>query len=218
MKVCTDSCIFGSLLDIPSKSNVLDIGAGTGLLSLMAAQKCDGLIKSIEIDYDAAKQSFENFQNSPWKNRLNVIHDDIRNLDSEIYLEQYDSIISNPPFYENHLLPSTTIEQKAKHTTTLNYNDLLKSIIKLLKPNGVLNILLPFSISKEFIILSENYNLKLFSNTSIKNFENSIPFRSVLKFTFSKNNCSNDEIVIYKKQNEYTETIKALLKDYYLYL
>ena len=184
----------------------------------MAAQKCDGLIKSIEIDYNAAKQSFENFQNSPWKNRLNVIHDDIRNLDSEIYLEQYDCIISNPPFYEKHLLPSTTNEQKAKHTTTLNHNDLLNAIIKLLKPNGVLNILLPFSISKEFIILGENYNLKLLSNTSIKNFENSIPFRSVLKFSFLNNHCNNDVIVIYKKQNEYTDTIKALLKDYYLYL
>jgi len=105
MKVTTDSCLFGSLSPTLSEGegvlNVLDIGTGTGLLSLMFAQKKqNALIEAIEIDKDAFEQAKENIAASPWSYRINIIHADARNYP---FPQKYDVIISNPPFYQNVL-------------------------------------------------------------------------------------------------------------------
>lgn len=107
MKVTTDACLFGAWVaneiinGVGQSENLLDVGTGTGLLSLMIVEKNPKLfIDAIEIDQDACKQANENRLGSPWHKQINIIEADARNFSSA---RQYDSIISNPPFYENEL-------------------------------------------------------------------------------------------------------------------
>ena len=111
MKVCTDSCLFGAWIadkieqKIIVPKNILDIGSGTGLLSLMIAQKTNAQIDGVEIDENSYQQSEDNFIESPWNKHLHAFHADIKNWNSGL---KYDLIISNPPFYENDLKANKT--------------------------------------------------------------------------------------------------------------
>src|SRR5690242_18924742 len=106
MKVCTDSCLFGAWIakkiedKILRPEYILDIGSGTGLLTLMLAQKSPAIIDAVEIDENSFEQTMINSQNSHWKDRLNIFHADIKTWGVE---KQYDLIISIPPFFENDL-------------------------------------------------------------------------------------------------------------------
>ena len=123
MKVTTDACLFGAWVANQIKntgsefSTALDIGTGTGLLSLMVSQKNDLKIDTIEIEDDAFEQLKENIADSPWKDRINLFHNDVRNF---IFNQQYDVIFSNPPFYENELKSDDAKRNLALHGT--NYH------------------------------------------------------------------------------------------------
>src|SRR5688572_6302630 len=145
MKVCTDACIFGAwIANIISNAksgilNCLDIGAGTGLLSLMIAQKTSALIDAIEIEAYAFEQAKENFSNSPWNQRLRIFYSDVKHFNSPL---KYDFIISNPPFYQNDLTSPLKTKNVAKHSTDLNLDELLGVIKNLLNKSGSFAILL----------------------------------------------------------------------------
>lgn len=104
MKVCTDACLFGAYaanqLIFINPAECLDIGTGTGLLSLMLAQKIPANIDAVEIEYASYSQAKGNFEHSPWREQLNVFHTDINQFQSE---KKYNCIISNPPFFEKDL-------------------------------------------------------------------------------------------------------------------
>ncbi len=147
MKVCTDSCILGACaamqlqaLSTPVK-NILDIGTGTGLLSLMLAQKTTANITAIDLDKDAITQAGENFSQSPWHNKIELIE---TSLQDYFPATQFDCIISNPPFYENDLLSPHVSKNKAKHDTGLTLDELSGGIKRLLAPGGFAFILLPW--------------------------------------------------------------------------
>jgi tRNA1Val (adenine37-N6)-methyltransferase len=142
MKVTTDACIQGAWTPMHSHvKHVLDIGAGTGLLSLMLAQRNSHIcIDAMEFDRDAAKQAGENAALSPWKDRINIIEADARNFDST---HKYDLIITNPPFFQNSLLGDNDAKNRARHTLSLTYNELLRCITANLTDDGYASVLLP---------------------------------------------------------------------------
>ena len=223
MKVTTDSCLFGSLLpEFPfngKQTKALDIGTGTGLLSLMFAQKNpESIIDAVEIDRDAFQQAFENIAISPWHENINVIRADIKEFNS---LHQYDFIFSNPPFYENELKGPEQKKNIAHHGDKLQIAELLLFIKKHLTPDGLYSLLLPYKRYEEIKALIQKSEMIINSATLIKQSPDHNFSRVIIYGNINKKNpgiIQSSEICITDKEKNYTDRFTTLLKDYYLNL
>lgn len=222
MKVCTDSCLLGAYAAMKIQklnyepANILDIGGGTGLLSLMLAQKLKATIDSLEIDSAAVEQMKENFQTSPWKNQLNAVYGDIRTF----HEKKYDIIITNPPFFENDLKGSHIGKTLAKHDTGLLLSELATSIANSLKPNGNFYVMVPCSRSLYLRNLLGQQHLSVNEILNISHNSMHNPFRSII--SGSNNNEAKQvtvsDLLIFENENKYSVKFSELLKDYYLNL
>lgn len=222
MKVTTDSCFFGAwaaeeLLNNDSKTkNVLDIGGGTGLLSLMIAQKNEVEIDAVEIDTEAAQQAKENVEASPWKNRIRIFNEDILSFQPG---KKYDCIISNPPFYENELASDVHKKNIAHHSEQLTITDVLETIKKHLKEDGIFFLMYPFKRIKEVERLVEANNLSVKSSVILSQSVRHSPFRVIAKGTSKQDVvATTTSIAIWDEHQQYTKPFVDLFKDYYLYL
>jgi tRNA1Val (adenine37-N6)-methyltransferase len=219
MKVTTDSCLFGAWAAVICQqlcvNSILDIGAGTGLLSLMLAQKTNANIHAVEIDEQAAMQAQQNFQQSNWKKKLTVQHTSVQDFTSNTQ-QQFNFIITNPPFYEQDLISDNAQKNTAHHSTSLTLQTLVACIKNLLSANGYFAVLLPYTRTDYFLQLTDGFYLM--ERINVKQTANHAHFRSML--LFSKQYCETVEHSISIKQNEkaYTAEFITLLKDYYLYL
>lgn len=219
MKVCTDACLFGAYVadQVRTKAaaNIIDIGTGTGLLSLMLAQKVPAQIDALEIDEAAFKQAKENFEQSPWKERLSVFNTDALKFETE---KKYDCIISNPPFFENDLKSSNNNKNKAKHGTSLTLEQLLAVAKKCMHEDAMLAALLPFHRVAYFIEAASKEGLFLSKKALVKQTEKHDCFRGILVFNKQHSLLSEETIVIKNADGKYSLRVAGLLKDYYLYL
>ncbi|RAI97865.1 tRNA1Val (adenine37-N6)-methyltransferase [Chitinophaga skermanii] len=221
MKVCTDACIQGAytaqyLQNTPHIHRILDIGTGTGLLSLMLAQKSPAIIDAVELDINAYEQAKGNFAESPWNDRLHIIQSDIQALEAP---NKYDFIITNPPFYEQALKSSDHLRNQAMHATTLSYKALLTAIDHNLLPNGEFSVLLPYEPFKDFLALATTMGFTLHNRLDVQQSPKHSYFRTV--GIFSRNTHPQpitNTLIIKDEQNQYSPTFINLLKDYYLYL
>ncbi|HEX5151067.1 MAG TPA: methyltransferase [Parafilimonas sp.] len=220
MKVCTDACLFGAWSAFHSPLTThhsLDIGTGTGVLSLMFAQQNQDVeIDAVEIDTTAAGQAKENFQASPWKERLNIYNSSIREF-ADRAKTNYDLIISNPPFYENDLKSDDQKRNLALHSAALTLEGLMDIADILLKDDGNFFVLLPHHRTENCIQLSRQkffVKEKIFiQQTSRHNY-----FRSILWLSRQPAITAQSYITIMNDAGKYTDEFIALLKDYYLYL
>ncbi len=224
MKVCTDACLFGAWVaqEIRSSTlkikNVLDVGTGTGLLSLMLAQKnADIIIDAVEIDKAASIQAKENFINSEWKERLNVYHHFVQTFASSAN-KKYDIIICNPPFYENDLKSGDKQRNLALHSDALSLAELIFIAHKLLSDDGNFFVLLPYHRTQYFEELLLKHKLYTKEKVLIKQTPKHNYFRSMFWVDKSSSSFHQSEIVIKNDADEYSDEFKALLKDYYLQL
>ncbi len=215
MKVCTDACLFGATIANCALPIVhcLDIGTGTGLLSLMLAQETDAQIDAVEIDAAAFQQAKENFNASPWASRLNVFNTDIINYTPD---KKYDCIISNPPFFEDSLKPANEGKNMAKHDTALTLIQLLTAIGAHLAASGFFAVLLPFHRVDLFEKESLAQGYHLIRKVLVKHTVTHPYFRGIL--IFSKNNAVPEitELVIKDVNGVYTAAFAQLLGGYYL--
>ena len=220
MKVTTDACLFGAVVVDEIKNSTidytrtLDIGTGTGLLSLMIAQLNDVNIDAIEIEKDAAQQALENVSASPYKQRINVIPADLNQFKTA---NKYNLIVTNPPFFEDDLKSPDQNKNLAKHDGSLTLIQLLNSIASLLKEEGIFAVLLPFHRSTYFTTEAAKLDLYLTKNISVKQSETHDYFRSILFFSRTKTMPESWGIIIKTRDGKYTEKFISLLKDYYLY-
>jgi tRNA1Val (adenine37-N6)-methyltransferase len=221
MKVCTDACLFGSLLPVSSKNakpinRVLDIGTGTGLLSLMYAQRnIHAVIDAVEIEKNAYEQAKENFKRSKWNDRLKIFHADIKNF---VPGKKYDLIITNPPFYENELLSTEKNKNIAKHDEGLTLKDLIGIIEKHLTHTGIFAVLLPYHRIKYFEELAAGNNFFAQERILIRQTPTHNFFRGILFFRNTASDPQTRELIIKNNNGNYTEKFSELLKDYYLKL
>ena len=224
MKVCTDACLFGALVAnnifSTTKTNdalqCLDIGTGTGLLSLMITQKNNQIkIDAIEIDAPAAEQATENIAASPWANNIQVFKKDILTLETD---KEYNYIFSNPPFFKDDLKSAVKAKNNAKHDTSLSLLQLLQVVNKQLATTGVFAVLLPYHRVDYFIEESKKMGLYLTKQVLVKQTIKHKFFRGILFFNRTQSETELSEIVIKDAENNYPPEFAAALKDYYLFL
>lgn len=222
MKVTTDACLFGAwcageIQNLAFKTgNLLDIGAGTGLLSLMTAQKNDVKTDAVEIDAPAAEQAAENVASSPWKERITILHQDVLQFHPD---KKYDCIISNPPFYENELTSQKQGKNLAHHSSHLTLSQLFSTIKKLLNDEGVFFLLLPYKRIREAKKLFIQNRFFIQKELIVQQSIQHPPFRAML-MGGRKNpvQITVSTLSVRGGDQQYTPEFTALLKDYYLYL
>ena len=217
MKIGTDGVLLGAWASIDKNSfSVLDIGAGTGILSLMIAQRSNAQnIEAIEIDADAYEQCSENFENSPWADRLFCYHASLLEFVEEAD-EKYDHIICNPPFYSEDFKTDNDARDLARFNDAMPFEHLIYAVANLLSESGVFSVIIPFKEELSFIDLASKAALYPKNILHVKGNPDSEIKRSLLEFTFMKNEAKILELVIEKLRHQYTEEYINLTKDFYL--
>lgn len=220
MKVCTDACLFGAWvvdnLDMPSLKNILDIGTGTGLLSLMLAQYSKASIDAVEINPLSVEQASSNFKESKWEDQFQVHATSIIEY-TQSSEKQFDLIISNPPFFEQQLKSKDTLRNIAMHSANLTLSELARCIVQLLTNSGKAAILLPWNRLEEWRGIAEKIGLFCIKETSVKQSTSHDNFRvMILMQKNASNSCS--DIISIKDGNGYSKEFSKLLAPYYLAL
>lgn len=218
MKVSTDACIQGAWTPIPEgRVRALDIGCGTGLLSLMLAQRNSRIqIDAVEIDPDAAQQAVENCAASPFAGQINVVHADVREWGSEA---QYDLVICNPPFFSNSLKGDTLTRNLARHDSHFDLRDMAAAFRRLLHAGGYAAVLLPDTAQPRWEQQLSESGLYLYRRLSVQPFAHSRINRIVsLCGKIAPANIQEESLVIYESPGQYTPAFTDLLRPYYLYL
>lgn len=221
MKVGTDGVLLGALAGNELKSDdelkMLDIGTGTGLVSLMLAQRFSkAQITAVEIDNQASEQATENFEKSPFVSRLRVVNKDIREAKFD---SLFDVIVSNPPYFVDSLKAPDQKRSMARHTDTLSFEELAISVSRLLSPEGKAVIIIPYDASQTLIEEFGKHGLKNKSLVKVKPNEVKTPKRSIITFGRNdENEVSESEIIIEKSPRVYTDEFCELVSPFYLKL
>lgn len=217
MKIGTDGVLLGAWCPIDNNAfSILDIGAGTGILSLMLAQRSNAeQIDAIEIDENAYEQCVENFESSPWRDRLFCFHAGLDEFMDEPE-DEYDIIISNPPFYTDDFKSENEQRDLARFADAMPFEDLVEAANLLLSENGIFAVIIPYKEEEKFIALADDFELYPFKITRVKGTPTTEIKRSLLAFKRLKKEVLIDELVIETARHQYTEEYIALTKDFYL--
>ena len=217
MKIGTDGVLLGAWVSLEKKpQSILDIGAGTGIISLQLAQRCFAeTLEAIEIDEDAFEQCVLNFENSPWGDRLFCFHASAQEFAAEME-EEYDLIISNPPFYSDTYKSEDNQRNTARFTDTLPFKDLVIFAYQFLSEKGIFALILPRKEEENFIALASEVGLFPKRICRVKGNLTSEVKRSLLEFTFEKIKIIKEELTLETSRHVYTEAYKKLVKDFYL--
>ncbi|MFK7833604.1 MAG: tRNA1(Val) (adenine(37)-N6)-methyltransferase [Winogradskyella sp.] len=217
MKIGTDGVLLGAWASVAHHPfNVLDIGAGTGILSLMIAQRSDAnQIEAIEIDDDAFEQCAENFENSPWNDRLFCFHASLLEY-IEAVDEKFDLIICNPPFYSEDYKTKDTSRNLARFSDAMPLEHIVFAVINFLSDKGKFSIIIPYK--EEETVIEEVSLIDLFPNRilRVRGHKNSEIKRSLIEFSYTESTVQISELIIETERHNYTEDYMNLTKDFYL--
>jgi tRNA1Val (adenine37-N6)-methyltransferase len=216
MKVGTDGVLLGAWVDVSGTSEILDIGTGTGLIALMVAQRSTARITAIEIEKNAYDEAVFNVSQSPWHDRINVIHNSFQEF-VKTADRKFDLVVTNPPFFENDKQPADKKLTAAKHAVLLSFEDILYGVTQILGNKGRFAIILPAGRAVRFSIMAGRYGLRLTRLTEVFASPDKISHRWLMEFQTSGAIPEKSELIIKNSgQKDYTEAYKNLTGDFYL--
>ena len=216
MKVCTDSCLLGAYAAVSQAHTLLDIGAGTGLLSLMAAQRSAAAITAVEVDARAAAQARENMAASPWAQRLQVVNQSLQDFEKENE-QLFEVILCNPPFYKASHKSADEARNVAMHSHELSFEEILRFCHRFLHPAGTLYLLLPPAESRQFARLAAGHQLYVHEILGVYTKTGGRHIRSILAFGHQPaGTVLESHLEIRQADNSYSDAFRHLLRDYYL--
>ncbi len=218
MKVGTDGVLLGAWADVSNTNRILDIGTGTGLIAIMAAQRTDDfvIVDAVEIEASSYDQAFSNFENSPWSNRLNVHHSSFQDFHKGQQVK-YDAIVSNPPYFLNGLNAKEESRTQARHADHLPFEELLEGAIKLLSDTGTLSVILPVEEGELFIRLARLTGFCLKRKVSVLPNPGKPAKRYLLEFSLRDCDLQAADLRVENGQRHvYSPEYIKLTKDFYL--
>ena len=215
MKIGTDGVLLGAWADVAGDSDILDMGTGSGLIAIMAAQRNPKAhIVAIDIVEDAVAQARRNVAATEWKERIEVVAGDVNGFISE---RKFDHIVSNPPFFTETLQSPSEARRVARHATTLTYDNIVEVAERLLRPGGRISVILPFDAAMMFRRVAFE-RLWLRRLTNIVTREGDVPKRTMMEFVLTNTplmpRC--DELTIQHRNGDYTAQYRTLTRDFYL--
>lgn len=214
MKVGTDGVLLGAWCPVEDSRCVLDVGTGCGVIALMVAQRNPtAIIDAIDIDHDAIVEATLNFANSPWNDRLTAIESDFNSMTTD---KRYDLIVSNPPFFTNGVLPTGDARTTARHTSTLNYNQLIDKAAQLLDEEGSLSLITPIEAEGDIIQASTFASLPARRITRVIPVEGAAPKRILWLLSRRDISYSEDTLIIAHENGAFTSEYIALTGAFYL--
>jgi len=214
-KIGTDGVILGAYADVSDKKRILDIGCGTGLISIMLAQKSQAEIVSIEPDEESFNQACENVSSCNWSNRITVLKTDLQSF--KPLTEQFDLIVSNPPYFTDSLKNPDPRKSSARHNDSLTSKELLIGVTALLESNGSFQVILPYIEGNILIAEAQEYGLYCNSILKIRPLPTSEIRRMIITFSGERKSVTEKFLTIeHGKRHEFTEDYINLTKDFYL--
>lgn len=215
MKVGADAVLLGALTELENTRNILDIGMGCGIIALMLAQRGSARIDAIDIDENSVKEAERNFANSPWNDRLKVSHASLADF-SKSCQQQYDLIVSNPPFFQNDLLPDSGKLRIAKHATTLDFDTFIKDAKKIMADFGRLSVILPTNEASFFTKKCLAENVFLTSTFQIIPRTGKEPNRLILTYSKIKTDSPvNSSLTVRDETGQYSQDYKNLTSPFH---
>lgn len=218
MKIGTDGVLLGAWAPVEQNPfSILDIGTGTGIIALMLAQRsATQQIDALEIDENAYEQATDNFENSPWNDRLFCFHAGLDEFMEEPE-DEYDLIVSNPPFYAEDYKTNDEQRDLARFQDALPFEDLIEAADLLLSENGILAVIIPFKEEERFLAIAHDFELYPIKITHVKGTPTAEIKRSLLALSRNKiDNFPIDELTIEIARHEYTPEYIALTQEFYL--
>lgn len=213
MKVGTDGVLLGAWTNCKNAANILDVGTGSGLIALMLAQRSQAQIQGIDIDKDASRQAASNFDISPFANRLQSIQGSFIDFQTD---KKYDLIVSNPPYFVDSMKSPSKARNDARHNDGLSLSDLVCKSCAMLKPYGIISLILPFDSLSTIEPLSKSAGLYLNRKTEIKPLPSVKAKRVLLEYSFIDGKLEENELTIELSRHLYSPEYIKLCKDFYL--
>lgn len=214
MKVGTDGTILGAWVDVSKAKSILDIGTGSGLIALMAAQKNSvAKVTAIDIEESAIIQTNENIMRSPFSDRITTIKTSLQDYHCE---NKFDAIVSNPPYFTETLKSPNRERALARHADSLPIENLIKHASLLLADKGKLSVIYPHSFQQELITIGKQYDLNTSRITHIYPTPQSEPKRILIEFSKKETPLKENNIIIELERHVYSPEFKDLMKNFYL--
>ena len=215
MKVGTDAILLGRWTEVKPTDVVLDIGTGCGLLPLMLSQKGVAHVGAVDIDNASIEEATVNFEASQWREHLKAYCVDIVDFQPE---KRYDLVVSNPPFFNRFSKCDSERKSRARHNDAgLTYNTICREVVRLMKPDGRLALVLPADVSMEFLDTAERHGLYLHKRMTIVPIAGKEPNRVNLELGCEKcDKVFEETFVIRDADKRFTSQYNEFLKDYYL--